>query len=210
LSRGSVEPDHRRGVVVAADTAVGSCADQIYCPDTAQSLLRAQCLCADPILGAVVWWTLCCRPMLWADAPWLSASRSVAATKGFAILRNDTGSKPGNIGAGSATRQGRPVAAHAVGARGGEGQRENKPAHSSYTTIHAACRSITDSVSLVLTLPVSPVLLATRVLVVSVRGPVVPVFPVLPLVAHLAGLPQSVKPVRSKNRRVPCGLCRNS
>jgi hypothetical protein len=43
-----------------------------------------------------------------------------------------------------------------------------------------------DSVSLVLTLPVFPVLLATRVLVVSVRGSVVPVFPVLPLVAHLA------------------------
>jgi hypothetical protein len=73
-----------------------------------------------------------------------------------------------------------------------------------------ACRSITDSVSLVLTLPVSPALLATRVLVVPARGPVVPVFPVLPLVAHLAGFPQSVKPVRSKNRPAPCGLCRNS
>jgi hypothetical protein len=53
-------------------------------------------------------------------------------------------------------------------------------------TIHAACRSITDSVSLVLTLPVSPVLLASRVLVVPVWGSVVPVFPVLPVVAHLA------------------------
>ena len=98
------------------------------------------------------------------------------------------GSTPRGIGAGLATRQGCPIAAHAVGARGGQDQRGNKPARSSYTTIHAACRSITDSVSLVLTLPVSPVLLATRVLVVSVRGSVVPVFPVLPLVAHLAGL----------------------
>src|SRR3984957_8912948 len=96
------------------------------------------------------------------------------------------GSTPGGIGAGLATRQGCPIAAHAVGARGGQDQRGNKPARSSYTTIHAACRSITDSVSLVLTLPVSPVLLATRVLVVSVRGSVVPVFPVLPVVAHLA------------------------
>src|SRR5580693_339051 len=118
------------------------------------------------------------------------------------------GSTPGGMGAGSATRQCCPIAAHAVGARGGQDQRG--PPHSSYTTIQAACRSITDSVSLVLTLPVSPVLLATRVLVVPVRGPVVPVFPVLPLVAHLAGLPQSVKPVRPKNRPVPCGLCRNS
>src|ERR1700727_748112 len=75
---------------------------------------------------------------------------------------------------------------------------------------HTACRSLSDLVSLVLTLPVSPVLLATPVLVVAVRGPVVPVFPALPLVAHLAGLPRSVKQVRSKNRPVPCGLCRNS
>ena len=44
-----------------------------------------------------------------------------------------------------------------------------------------------DSVSLALTLPVSPVLLATRVLVVSVRGSVVPVFPVFPVLAPLAG-----------------------
>lgn len=123
---------------------------------------------------------------------------------------NEIGSTPGGIGAGLATRQGCPIAAHAVGARCGQDRRENKPARSSYTTIHAACRSITDSVSLVLTLPVSPVLLATRVLVVPVWGSVVPVFPVLPLVAHLAGLPQSVKPVCSKNRPVPCGLCRNS
>ena len=105
---------------------------------------------------------------------------------------------------------GLPDSRAAVGARGGQDQRGDKPARSSYTTIHAACRSFTDSVSLVLMLPVSPVLLATRVLVVPVRGPVVPVFPVLPLVAHLAGFPQSVKPVRSKNRPVPCGLCRNS
>jgi hypothetical protein len=76
--------------------------------------------------------------------------------------------------------------------------------------VKSVCRSITDSVSLVLTLPAVLVLLATRVLVVPVRGSVVPVFPVLPLVAHLAGLPQSVKPVRPKNRPVPCGLCRNS
>jgi hypothetical protein len=103
-----------------------------------------------------------------------------------------------------------PDSRAAVGARGGQDQRGDKPARNSYTTIHAACRSITDSVSLVLMLPVPPVLLATRVLVVPVPGPVVPVFPVLPLVAHLAGLPHSVKPVRSKNRPVPCGLCRNS
>jgi hypothetical protein len=127
-----------------------------------------------------------------------------------AALAHTAGVHAGRYRGGFATRQGCPIAAHAVGARGGQDQRGNKPARSSCTTIHAACRSITDSVSLVLTLPVSPVLLATRVLVVPVRGPVVPVFPVLPLVAHLAGLPQSVKPVRPKNRSVPCGLCRNS
>ena len=96
----------------------------------------------------------------------------------------------GGIGAGLATRQGCPIASHAVWARSGQDQRENKPARSSYPTIHAACRSITDSVSLVLTLPVSPVLLATRVLVVPVWGSVVPVFPVLPVVAHLAVVPR--------------------
>ena len=43
------------------------------------------------------------------------------------------GSTPGGIGAGLATRQGCPIAAHAVGARGGQDQRANKPARSSYT-----------------------------------------------------------------------------
>jgi hypothetical protein len=41
-----------------------------------------------------------------------------------------------------------------------------------------------------------------------VRRSVGPVFPVLPLVAHLPGPPRSVKSVRPKNRPVPCGLCR--
>jgi hypothetical protein len=56
-------------------------------------------------------------------------------------------------------------------------------------TSHNYSRAIMDSVSLVLMLPAALVLFATvpvRVMVVPVRGPVVPVFPVLPLVAHWA------------------------
>jgi hypothetical protein len=95
--------------------------------------------------------------------------------------------------AGLATRQGCLMVTHAVGAWGGEDRRENKPARSSIHSNHAACRSIRDLVSLVLTLPVSPVLLASRVLVVPVWGSVVPVFPVLPVVAHLAVVPRWLK-----------------
>ena len=50
---------------------------------------------------------------------------------------------------------------------------------------------------------------AAALLSMGVSGVTTPV-PVLPVVALLAGLPQSVKQVRPKNRSVPCGLCRNS
>ena len=67
------------------------------------------------------------------------------------------------------------------------GEKARSPVAESWEGLFAFQGSM-DSVSLVLTLPVSPVLLATRVLVVPVWGSVVPVFPALPLVAHLAGL----------------------
>ena len=88
------------------------------------------------------------------------------------------------------------------------GEKARSPVAESWERLFAFQGSM-DSVSLVLTLPVSLVWVIPAVLVRMVVV-MVPLGPVLPLVAHLAGFPQSVKPVRSKNRSVPCGLCRNS